>query len=87
MFAFAGLWERWRDPETKEILRSCTIITTAVNELTAPIHDRMPVILDQADWSQWLGQSDVVSEELQGMLKPFAAERMRAYKSVRASTA
>jgi putative SOS response-associated peptidase YedK len=80
MFAFAGLWERWRDPETKEILRSCTIITTAANELMAPIHDRMPVILDQASWPQWLGEADVVPEELQAMLKPFPAERMRAYK-------
>lgn len=80
MFAFAGLWERWRDPATKEIVRSCTIITTAANELMAPIHNRMPVILDAKDWTQWLGEADVVPEELQAMLKPFPAERMRAYK-------
>jgi putative SOS response-associated peptidase YedK len=80
MFAFAGLWDRWRDPETREIVRSCTIITTGANELMAPIHNRMPVILDEKDWSQWLGQADVVPEELQAMLKPFPAERMRAYK-------
>jgi putative SOS response-associated peptidase YedK len=80
MFAFAGLWERWRDPATKEIVRSCTIVTTAPNELMAPIHDRMPVILDEKDWAQWLGEADVVQDELAAMLKPFPAERMRAYK-------
>ena len=73
-----GQWHRWRDPETKEILRSCTIITTTANELMAPIHDRMPVILDQVNWPRWLGEADVVPEELQAMLKPFPAERMHA---------
>ena len=42
-FAFAGLWERWRQPGGA-VLRSCTIITCPANELVAPIHDRMPVI-------------------------------------------
>ena len=80
MFAFAGLWERWRDPATREIVRSCTILTTTANEVMAPIHERMPVILDKKDWTQWLGQADVVPEELQAMLKPFPAERVRVYK-------
>ncbi len=44
-FGFAGLWTSWRDPESGESLRSCTIITTTANELVAPVHDRMPVIL------------------------------------------
>jgi putative SOS response-associated peptidase YedK len=79
MFAFAGLWERWRDPASREIVRSFTIITTAANELMAPIHNRMPVILEQAAWPQWLGEADVTQEELRGMFKPFPAERMRAY--------
>ena len=43
-FAFAGLWDRWRNPEGAE-LRTFTIITTAANELMRPVHDRMPVIL------------------------------------------
>ena len=38
----------------------------------------MPVILDEKDWAQWLGEADVVPEELRGMLKPFPAEGMRA---------
>ena len=43
-FAFAGLWDAWRDPKG-EVVRSCAIITTSANESLSPIHDRMPVIL------------------------------------------
>jgi putative SOS response-associated peptidase YedK len=54
--AFAGLWEVWRDPSRAggQALRSCAIVTTAANEVLAPIHDRMPVILEPADWDTWL---------------------------------
>lgn len=51
-FAFAGLWERWRGGDGK--LESCTIITTAANELLRPLHERMPVILVPNDYGQWL---------------------------------
>jgi putative SOS response-associated peptidase YedK len=54
-FAFAGLWESWRDPgKPTQPLESCTIITTDANELARPIHDRMPVIIDPADYDAWL---------------------------------
>ena len=43
-FAFAGLWDSWRDPHG-DIVKSCTIITTEPNDLLCPIHNRMPVIL------------------------------------------
>jgi putative SOS response-associated peptidase YedK len=46
--ALAGLWERWGD------LLTCTVITTSANELLAPIHGRMPVVLDPSDWKRWL---------------------------------
>lgn len=52
--AFAGLWEGWRDPVTGEWVRTFTIITTTPNDLMAPIHDRMPVVLGPADWECWL---------------------------------
>jgi putative SOS response-associated peptidase YedK len=79
-FAFAGLWDRWRDPNTQEVVRSCTIITCPANEMLAPIHDRMPVILDRADWGRWLGDEAAKRLELLKMLKPYPAERMRAYR-------
>jgi putative SOS response-associated peptidase YedK len=53
--AFAGLWERWKDPASGETVRSFTIITTAPNALCSPIHNRTPVILDPADFPTWLG--------------------------------
>ena len=55
--AFAGLWEGWRGPDG-EVLRTFTILTTAANALMAAIHDRMPVILEQADWPMWLGETE-----------------------------
>jgi putative SOS response-associated peptidase YedK len=51
-FAFAGLWSTWRRGEAK--LRSCTIITTAANSAVAPLHDRMPVILEPGAEAAWL---------------------------------
>lgn len=56
--AFAGLWEIWKDPkaegEDEGWLRSCAIVTTDANDLLAPIHDRMPVILPESAWDTWL---------------------------------
>ena len=76
VFAFAGLWEGWKPPGQDEWLRSFTICTTTANELCAPIHERMPVILDPADWSRWLGEEDRDAPPPVELLKPFPAGRM-----------
>jgi putative SOS response-associated peptidase YedK len=54
--AFAGLWEVWRHAAQPdgEPLRTCAIVTAAANELLAPIHDRIPVVLGPEDWGAWL---------------------------------
>jgi len=52
-FAFAGLWDSW-SAEDGEKLFSCAIVTTRANPVVAPVHDRMPVILDRAARDQWL---------------------------------
>jgi putative SOS response-associated peptidase YedK len=52
--AFAGMWAPWRDPASGEWLLSASVLTTAANASVAPLHDRMPVLLDPAVWSSWL---------------------------------
>jgi putative SOS response-associated peptidase YedK len=54
MFAFAGLWETWKDKPTGQALETYTIITTAPNELMEPIRNRMPVILAPKDYRRWM---------------------------------
>lgn len=74
-FAFAGLWERWRQPDG-QILRSCTIVTCPANALVAPIHDRMPVILDPGDFERWLDPEAGGAE----LLRPCPADWLEAYE-------
>lgn len=73
--AMAGLWESWKFP-TGEILRSCTIITTAANELMQPIHDRMPAIISPEDWQTWLAAAPEAARHL---LAPFPSEPLQAW--------
>jgi len=77
--AFAGLWEKWRSPEGDDV-ESCSIIVTDANELMRPIHDRMPVILAPADWDAWLETEAKDAGGLQGLLKPYSAEDMTAWR-------
>jgi putative SOS response-associated peptidase YedK len=78
LMAMAGLWENWRSPDG-EWLRSFTIVTTEPNELLAPLHDRMPVILGPEDWPQWLGESAVAPQRLKAMLAPYPANDIVAW--------
>src|SRR5258708_35442753 len=79
LMAFAGWGDGWLDPANGETLRTFTIITGEPNALCAPIHNRMPVILDAADWQTWLGEMPASSDELQALLQPYPAERMEAH--------
>ena len=78
MFAFAGLWETWRNPSGEEI-KSCTIITTSPNSLTSPIHDRMPAIIPREHYSNWLAPGDAAAPDLMRLLQPYPAAQMEAY--------
>jgi putative SOS response-associated peptidase YedK len=75
-FAFAGLWDRWHGPRGR-VLESFTVLTTTPNELVAPIHDRMPVILTRQARPVWL-QATARAAELRRVLTPFAAGEMEA---------
>jgi len=78
LFAFAGIWDRWKDASGKTV-ETCSILTTPPNALTAAVHDRMPVILDPDGYDLWLdpGMRDVtVASDL---LKPYDARLMRCH--------
>ena len=75
-FAFAGLWESWHNGTE---IRSSTIITTDANDMVAPIHDRMPVILHPEDYELWLDPAFDEKEPLSTLLKPYPAGAMEAY--------
>ena len=76
-FALAGLWELWQSADGST-LQSCTILTTTPNELMEPIHNRMPVILDPADYDDWL-HPDPKPEIGLHLLRPYPAAKMAAY--------
>lgn len=79
LFAFAGLWERWRDKAKDQVIETYTILTVDPNELLEPIHDRMPVILAPKDYQRWLepGEPTHLPTDL---LRPYPAEEMKAWK-------
>jgi putative SOS response-associated peptidase YedK len=77
LFAFAGLWSA-EHPDTATP-PTFTIITTSANSLVAPIHNRMPAILDPSDEARWLDPGPIDPATLSAWLRPFPAERMEAY--------
>jgi putative SOS response-associated peptidase YedK len=78
LFAFARIWDRWRDPSGQWV-QSCSILTTTPNAVTAAVHDRMPVILDPDAYDVWLdpGMQNVAAAS--ELLKPYDARLVRCY--------
>jgi putative SOS response-associated peptidase YedK len=78
LFAFAGLWDRWRDPSGQWV-KSCSILTITPNVVTSAVHDRMPVILHPDSYDLWLdpGMQNVAA--ISELLKPYDARLMRCY--------
>ncbi len=79
-FGMAGLWERWTNPETGEVLVSCTILTTGANSMMQEIHERMPVILPHTSYQDWLDPNHNDKEFLQDLLQAYPAEEMATYQ-------
>ena len=76
-FAFAGLWDVWGEGSEKIV--TCCTITVSPNDVLAPIHDRMPLIVPREDFGRWLSP-DTSFAELLTMLTPYPAEQMEAYR-------
>jgi putative SOS response-associated peptidase YedK len=75
-FALAGLWEHWQSPDGEKV-ESCTILTTRANELLAPFHDRMPVILRGDEQRLWLDEASTPGM-LQGLFQPVPVQELMA---------
>lgn len=79
LFAFAGLWETWKDKTKDQVLETYTILTTDPNGLLEPIHNRMPVILTPKDYQRWLEPGEPTHLPVD-LLRPYQAEEMKAWK-------
>ena len=75
-FAFAGLWERWTDPQSGSNKETTTILTTAASEAVRPFHHRMPVILGADDYDCWLDPEQSDRSLLEPLLVPQSAENL-----------
>ena len=75
---FAGIWEVWKSLEGQSI-ESCSMLTTNANSIVAPLHDRQPVILHPAEYSQWLDRDTTDPEKLKRFYQPYPADLMEMY--------
>ncbi len=78
LFAFARLWDRWKDPSGNWV-KSCSILTTTPNAVTSAVHDRMPVILDPDSYDLWLDPGMKNVDAASELLKPCDARVMRCH--------
>ncbi len=78
LFAFAGVWDRWKSPGGP-VLQSCSILTTAANEMLEGVHDRMPVILPHRHHETWLTAPAAEAERLAELLVPLDEGLMSRY--------
>ncbi len=78
IFAFAGLWDRWKSPEGSTV-ETCSILTTQANDLVRDVHDRMPVILPVDAYDLWLDPGFTKREGILELLKPLPAGAMKKY--------
>src|SRR5579863_4402440 len=82
LFAFAGIWESWKDASRKTkpmTIETCSILTTTPNTVTSTVHDRMPVILESDSYDIWLDPGMTKVDVVTDMLKPFDARLMRSF--------
>lgn len=80
IFAFAGLYDIWKDKNTNKEIYSYAIITTAANSIVGKIHDRMPAVLEKKDEETWLNSDITEAERLLPLLKSYPARKMEGWQ-------
>lgn len=78
LFAFAGIWDRWK-PAQGPFIESCAILTTTPNELLSDVHDRMPMIMRPQHYDAWLTAPASEVQRHAELLQPFEARLMTRY--------
>jgi len=78
-YAFAGVWEKWKDRAARADLLTFAVITTDPNEVVQPMHDRMPVIIPERDYDRWLQPGNPERPPVD-LLRPYYASKMIAWK-------
>ncbi len=78
LFAMAGIWESWRNPEDNKVIETCSIITTEANGIVQKIHDRMPVIIKRESYGLWLSSASN-GEQFREYLRPYSPLKMISY--------
>jgi len=78
LFAFAGLWDGWKEPSGTWV-KTCSILTTIPNAVTSAVHDRMPVIIDPDAYDLWLDPGMQNLAAISELLRPYDARLMRCY--------
>ena len=78
LFAFAGLWDGWKDASGNWV-KTCSILTTTPNLVTSTVHDRMPVILRKDDYDLWLDPGMQHVAAISELLQPYDAMLMRCF--------
>ena len=82
LLLLGGLWERWRPrgDESAIPLYTCTILTTEANDIVAPVHNRMPLLVGEKDLERWLSSEALGPGELDRLLRPAPPEALEAFR-------
>lgn len=80
-FLLAGIWEIWREPETKPTVKTVALITVLANAMVARRNDRMGAIIEKPSVSAWLDHSRFDSEALLALLHPYSGQAFELYRT------
>jgi putative SOS response-associated peptidase YedK len=79
LFSFGGIWDRWKDRATGNVLESFAIVTVDPNELLEPFHNRCPLIIEPKDYSRWLAPAEPSHLPID-LVRTYPAEGMKAWR-------